>query len=97
RARQPCPTRRSSDLRAFRNADLIIGTSLQCSACERDPAPFLQGVLEHGLWGAPLPPGPWSRRAFEMQLEQAAPLPGRARVDAYRSEEHTSELQSLRH
>ncbi len=70
-------------LAAFRKADMIIGTSLQCSACERDPVPFFTGVLEHGLWGASLPPGPWNAPAFRKQLEQAAPLRGRARVDAY--------------
>jgi ABC-type transport system substrate-binding protein len=70
-------------LAAFRKADMIIGTSLQCSACERDPVPFFTGVLEHGLMGAPLPPGPWSQPAFRKQLEQAAPLRGRARVEAY--------------
>src|SRR5262249_53901712 len=71
-------------LRAFRHADMIIGTSLQCSACERDPAVYLDGLLEHGLWGAPIPPGRWSGRAFKLQLEQAAPLLGRSRVEAYR-------------
>jgi ABC-type oligopeptide transport system substrate-binding subunit len=70
-------------LAAFRKADMIIGTSLQCSACERDPVPFFTGLLEHGLWGAPLPPGPWSQPAFQKQLEKAAPLRRRARLEAY--------------
>jgi hypothetical protein len=70
-------------LAAFRKADMIIGTSLQCGACERDPAPFLAGVLGHGLWGSPLPPGPWNSLAFQRQLGEAALLRGRARVEAY--------------
>ena len=70
-------------LGAFRKADMIIGTALFCGPCERDPAPFFQGVLEHGLKGSPLPPGPWSAPAFQKQLEQAAPLRGRARLEAY--------------
>jgi serine/threonine-protein kinase len=68
---------------AFGKADMIIGTNLFCSACERDPAPFFQGVLQHGLYGAPLPPGPWDAPPFQAQLERAAPLRGRARVGAY--------------
>ena len=68
---------------AFRKADMIIGTSLQCGACERDPEAFFDGVLEHGLWGAALPPGPWSAPAFQKRLQLAAALRGRARVDAY--------------
>jgi hypothetical protein len=68
---------------AFRKADMIIGTNLFCSACERDPVPFFEGVLDHGLWGGPLPPGPWSEPAFKKQLEQAARIRGRARVAAY--------------
>src|SRR5204862_4135550 len=66
---------------AFRTADMIIGTFLGVS--ERDPVPFFDGVLEHGLMGAPLPPGAWSTRRFRNQLERAAPLRGRARVRAY--------------
>jgi hypothetical protein len=62
---------------------MIIGTSLFCSACERDPLPFFSGVLEHGLKGAPLPPGPWNEAPFQRQLEHAAGLRGRARVEAY--------------
>ncbi len=68
---------------AFRKADMIIGTALQCSVCERDPAPFFEAVLEHGLWGTPLPPGPWSAPAFQKQLARAAPLRGPARVAAF--------------
>jgi ABC-type transport system substrate-binding protein len=69
---------------AFRNADLIIGTSLQCGACERDPVNYFKGVLEHGLWGAALPPGPWGAPAVRKQLARASALTGRARVEAYR-------------
>ena len=68
----------------FRKADMMIGAALTCGACERDPAVFLQGVLEHGAHGSPLPPGPWSAPAFQAQLERAAPLRGQARVEAYR-------------
>jgi ABC-type transport system substrate-binding protein len=74
----------ASVLAAFRRADMIIGTSLQCFGCERDPAPFIDGLLEHGLWGAPLPPGPWHAPAFRARVARAAPLLGRARVLAYR-------------
>ncbi len=74
----------TSVLAAFHKADMVIGTSFQCSPCERDPAPFFQGVLEHGLYGAPLPPGPWYGPTFEKQFEQAAPLLGRARFEAYK-------------
>ncbi len=70
-------------LTAFRKADMIIGTNLFCGACERDPAPFFQGLLEHGLKGAPLPPGPWDAPAFQRQLAGAARLRGPARVMAY--------------
>ncbi len=69
---------------AFRKADMIIGTSLMCSACERDPVVFFDGVLRHAVWGAPLPPGPWSGPEFRMQLARAAALRGRARVAGYR-------------
>jgi ABC-type transport system substrate-binding protein len=69
---------------AFRKADMIIGTTLQCSACEYDPAPFFKGMFEHGLWGGPLPPGPWSAPAFQRQLARAAALRGTARVAAYK-------------
>jgi ABC-type transport system substrate-binding protein len=70
-------------LGAFRKADMIIGTNLFCAPCERDPAPFFQGLLEHGLRGAPLPPGPWDAPAFQRQLAAAARLRGRARVAGY--------------
>jgi ABC-type transport system substrate-binding protein len=70
-------------LAAFRKADLIIGTNLFCSPCERDPDPFFQGLLEHGLKGAQLPPGPWDAPAFQRQLAAADSLRGRARVAAY--------------
>jgi ABC-type transport system substrate-binding protein len=73
----------SAVLTAFRRADMIIGTNLFCGACERDPAPFFQGLLEHGLQGAPLPPGPWGAPAFQRQLARAARLRGQARVAAY--------------
>jgi ABC-type transport system substrate-binding protein len=53
---------------AFGKADMIIGTSLQCSACERDPAPFFRGVLQHGLFGSPLPRGPWSAPAAPLAV-----------------------------
>jgi ABC-type transport system substrate-binding protein len=69
---------------AFRGADMIIGTSVGCTGCVRDPAYYFPGVLEHGLWGAPLPAGPWSGRAFEAALARAAPLVGPARVSAYK-------------
>jgi Protein kinase domain/Bacterial extracellular solute-binding proteins, family 5 Middle len=71
-------------LAAFRNADMIIGTSLQCGACERDPAEFVERALEHGLWGSRLPPGPWSAAPFRAELARAAPLVGRVRLEAYR-------------
>jgi ABC-type transport system substrate-binding protein len=71
-------------LAAFRKVDMIIGTSLQCFGCERDPAPFFTGLLEHGLWGARLPPGPWSAPVFRERLARAAPLLGRARTRNYR-------------
>jgi ABC-type transport system substrate-binding protein len=69
---------------AFSRADMIIGTNLFCSACERDPAVFVQGLLEHGLKGAPLPPGPWDAPPFQRRLEHAAALRGRTRAAAYR-------------
>jgi hypothetical protein len=72
-----------SVLTAFRRADMIIGTNLFCSPCERDPAPFLQGLLDHALKGAPLPPGPWDAAVFRRQLDAAARLRGGARVAAY--------------
>ena len=69
---------------AFRKADMLIGAAFYGPGAARDPALFIQGVLEHGLRGAPLPPGPWSAPAFQRQLARAAPLLGRARVDAYK-------------
>jgi hypothetical protein len=69
---------------AFRKADLLIGASFN-GPVARDPALFVEGVLQSGGLGqGPLPPGPWSAPPFQKRLAQAAPLLGRARVEAYR-------------
>jgi hypothetical protein len=68
---------------AFRKADMIIGTSVTCGPCERDPLPSFQSVLERSIWGTPLPAGPWSRPAFRRQLQRAALLRGQPRIEAY--------------
>ena len=68
----------------FRKADMLIGASF-IGPLARDPALFISGVLQHGGLGqGPLPPGPWFAAPFQMQLARAAPLLGRARVDAYK-------------
>ena len=66
---------------AFKHADLIIGTNLRRNPSERDPEPFVDDALT--LFGPPLGPGPWNTPAFRKQLEQARPLRGQARVEAY--------------
>ena len=67
----------------FKHADLMIGTNIGRGPTNRDPAPFFEDVLTHGLWGSPLGPGPWDAPAFRNRLESAGELSGRARVAAY--------------
>jgi len=67
----------------FARADLMIGTNLERSPPERDPAPFFDDALTRGAWGSPLGPGPWNAPAFRRRGEQARGLRGRARIEAY--------------
>jgi hypothetical protein len=69
--------------KAFKNADLIIGTNLLRNPPERDPQPFVEDALTTAAWGSPLGPGPWDAPAFRKQVAEARPLRGRARVAAY--------------
>jgi ABC-type transport system substrate-binding protein/tRNA A-37 threonylcarbamoyl transferase component Bud32 len=63
-------------------ADLLFVFPL--SSGVRDPAPFLDHALGSGIYGSPLGPGPWNEPRFRKRLEQARPLRGQARVEAYR-------------
>jgi ABC-type transport system substrate-binding protein len=75
-----------SDVAAdFTQADLMIGTNLGFGPTDRDPAPFLEGVLEYGDWGSPPGSGPWSSAAFRARLAKARSLSGHARIREYSS------------
>ena len=65
---------------AFAHSDLLLGASLQCGPCNRDPAEYFHDLLARGSYGLPLA---WRAPGFRAQLERAAPLRGRARVAAY--------------
>jgi ABC-type transport system substrate-binding protein len=69
--------------KAFKHADLIIGTNLFRNPPERDPQPFVEDALTTAAWGSPLGPGPWDAPAFRKLVEQARALRGRARIAAY--------------
>ncbi|MDX6490173.1 MAG: peptide/nickel transport system substrate-binding protein, partial [Gaiellaceae bacterium] len=66
-------------------ADLLLVNGWPFTqADERDPVQVLDQVLAGSLYGSPLPPGPWSTRAFRKRLDAARPLRGPDRVAAYR-------------
>ena len=67
----------------FARADMMIGTNLGFGPTDRDPAPFLEGVLEYGDWGSPPGPGPWRSAAFRARLTAARTLSGAARLSEY--------------
>jgi ABC-type transport system substrate-binding protein len=50
---------------------------------ERDPVQVLDQALTGGLYGWPLPQGPWNAGAFRRRLDAARPLRGPARITAY--------------
>jgi ABC-type transport system substrate-binding protein/tRNA A-37 threonylcarbamoyl transferase component Bud32 len=61
-------------------ADLVL---TRFDSLERDPAPFLRGVLADGVDDVQLGPGPWQDRSFRKRLEQVNELSGTARLAAY--------------
>jgi peptide/nickel transport system substrate-binding protein len=71
-----CPQR-------FGRADLVF-TTIAANDFERDPGAFIAAVLNHGVNGSPLGPGPWRAPRFRRELEYAAALPGQRRLAAYR-------------
>jgi peptide/nickel transport system substrate-binding protein len=80
---QQCPS--PDNAAASKHADLLLVSGWPFSESdERDPVQVLDQALDSGVYGAPLPPGPWKGRAFRRRLDQARPLQGAARVAAYR-------------
>jgi ABC-type transport system substrate-binding protein len=69
--------------RYFARADLMIGTNMGFGPTDRDPAPFLEGVLKYADWGSSPGPGPWQAAAFRAQLANASELSGATRASAY--------------
>jgi ABC-type transport system substrate-binding protein len=73
-------------VRRTSKADLLLVQAWPwLEADEREPAEVLDKALTKSVYGAPLPPGPWSAASFRKRLDDARPLRGRARAPAYRS------------
>jgi serine/threonine-protein kinase len=80
---QQCPS--PDNPAASKHADLLLVSGWPfLQSDERDPVQVLDQALGSGVYGSPLPPGPWNGRAFRRRLDQARPLRGAARVAAYR-------------
>jgi ABC-type transport system substrate-binding protein len=78
---QACHPRAVAALLA--HADLMLGASIICGPCDRDPAPYFDDALTHGSNVPALGPGPWDAPAFRLRLDRARGLRGPARVTAY--------------
>jgi serine/threonine-protein kinase len=66
-----------------RRADLFLVQDQEVEPYERDPAHFLDNLLQRGAYGTPLPRAGWDERSFRRRLDRARPLRGPARVAAY--------------
>jgi serine/threonine-protein kinase len=79
---QQCPS--PDNAATSKPADLLLVNGWPfLESDERDPVQELDQALGSGVYGAPLPPGPWKERAFRRRLDQARPLRGAARFAAY--------------
>ena len=66
-----------------RRADLLLVEDEPIGPFELDPAHFLEGLLQRGAYGTPLPSAGWDERSFRRQLDRTRPVGGPARAAAY--------------